>query len=158
VSGTTKEEAVLLLLHSIMFLCLRQVKIPPIFSRDSLQPQDISHLPAVKWEIEKEEIARSAYVAKVSVLHQGFECQSSGLVVNCRYPHLGASPDGLVSCDCCFGKGIVEIKCPFSCKDKKFDERAQERSFFIEEDSNGHLVLKKGTCLLLSSAAANQAE
>ena len=72
-----------------------------------LQLQDISHIPAIKWGIEKEDIVRSAYVAKVSVLHQSFECKSSGLVVNCRYPHLDASPDGLVNCDCCFGEGIL---------------------------------------------------
>jgi len=33
------------------------------------------------------------------------------------YPHLGASPDGLVQCDCCPGKGLIEIKCPFAAED-----------------------------------------
>lgn len=30
---------------------------------------------------------------------------------------MGASPDGIVNCVCC-GKGVLEIKCPYSCVDK----------------------------------------
>ena len=32
------------------------------------------------------------------------------------YPHLGSSPDGLISCSCC-GDGVLEIKCPFKYRD-----------------------------------------
>ena len=35
----------------------------------------------------------------------------TGLHINADYPYLGASPDGIIDCDCC-GKGLVEIKCP----------------------------------------------
>ena len=31
--------------------------------------------------------------------------------INDDYPHLGASPNGTIDCDCC-GKGLSEIKCP----------------------------------------------
>ena len=82
-----------------------------------LLPKDISHLPAVKWGIEKEDTARKEYVAKISPLHQGFKCTLVGLVVNPQYPHLGASPDALVECRCCSSEGILEIKCPLSGKD-----------------------------------------
>jgi len=110
-SVTIKEKAVLLPLHSTMFLFLKQVKIPLISSRDYFSLRIfLIRIPAIKWGIEKEDIARSSHVAKVSVLHQGFECKSSGLVVNCRYPHLGASPDGLINCDCCFGEGILPLE------------------------------------------------
>lgn len=37
-------------------------------------------------------------------------CTESGLVINKQYPHLSASPDGIVQCPCC-GKGCLEIKC-----------------------------------------------
>ena len=42
---------------------------------------------------------------------------------------MGASPDGIVQCDCC-GKGVVEIKCPFSCRDKMFLEATGDKNFF----------------------------
>ena len=38
-------------------------------------------------------------------------------LLNTAYPHLGATPDGIVQCMCC-GKGVVEVKCPHNCKDK----------------------------------------
>ena len=31
-------------------------------------------------------------------------------------PHYGASPDGVTMCQCC-GKGLVELKCPYSARD-----------------------------------------
>ena len=42
-----------------------------------------------------------------------FSYTAAGLVVNPKYPYLGATPDGWVGCDCC-GIGIVEIKCPYT--------------------------------------------
>ena len=91
------------------FSFLKKKKDPVNLLKRLLQPQDISYVPAIKWGIEKEYLARSAYVAKVSPLHQGFECSSSGLIVNCRYPHLGASLDALVRCDC-----VVRVYLKFS--------------------------------------------
>ena len=35
-----------------------------------------------------------------------------------EYPHIGASPDLIVECDCC-GPSLVEIKCPFTSRDEK---------------------------------------
>ena len=40
-------------------------------------------------------------------------CKASGLVVHPAYPHLGASPDGVVSCSGCKEKWLLEIKYPF---------------------------------------------
>ena len=34
---------------------------------------------------------------------------STGLHINAKYPHLGASPDGIIVCDC-HGKGLLKIK------------------------------------------------
>ena len=48
--------------------------------------------------------------------HTNFVCTNAGPMVNPLFPHLGASPDGFVCCDCC-GKGLVEIKCPFTARD-----------------------------------------
>ena len=51
--------------------------------------------------------------------HIDFEITKSGLIIDPIYPFMGASPDGLVSCTCC-GHGVLEVKCPFSCKDIEF--------------------------------------
>lgn len=36
-------------------------------------------------------------------------------MINQAYPHLGASPDGIILCDCC-GTGCLEIKCPYCAR------------------------------------------
>ena len=41
------------------------------------------------------------------------------------------SPDGIVECGCC-GRGVVEIKCPYSCRDKTFLETTREKCSFLE--------------------------
>ena len=35
-------------------------------------------------------------------------------VCYCHCLHLGTSPDALGRCDCYYGEGVLEIKCPFS--------------------------------------------
>ena len=45
--------------------------------------------------------------------HDSVVFQKSGLVINPKYPYIGASPDGVVSCMCC-GDGLLKIKCPLS--------------------------------------------
>ena len=51
-----------------------------------------------------------------------------GLVLSQEHTYLGASPDFLVTCDCC-GKGVVEVKCPFKHKDSDI---TQDRPAFLD--------------------------
>jgi len=53
----------------------------------------------------------------MSSSHINFKYANAGLMMNPLYPHLGTSPDGFVQCDCCPGKGLLDIKCPFTAKD-----------------------------------------
>ena len=55
------------------------------------------------------------------------------------FPHLGATPDGIVSCECC-GKGLIEIKCPFSYKDQHPCEITDPK-FYMKCDEAGKLHL-----------------
>ena len=57
--------------------------------------------------------ARISYKSSIQSHHKNFKISPSGLVINPLYPHLGASPDGIICCDCC-GKGVLEIKCPYN--------------------------------------------
>ena len=48
-------------------------------------------------------------IEKMESIHENFQIFDSGLWINKDFPYLGASPDGIVSCDCC-GIGMFEIK------------------------------------------------
>ena len=61
--------------------------------------------------------------------------EESGFVINPKVPHIGASPDGLISCDCC-GQSVVEIKCPFCARDSKLDEVADKNFYLKKSDDN----------------------
>ena len=70
-----------------------------------------------------------ATVVRAEEQHENFVITDSGLVINPKFPHLGASPDDLIACDCC-GLGCLEIKCPYCNKDS-----LPESANFIEDDS-----------------------
>ena len=53
----------------------------------------------------------------MEMMHKNFKVTQCGLILNECYPQFGASPDGFIDCECC-GGGCLEIKCPFSMKDK----------------------------------------
>ena len=95
---------------------------------------------ACAWGQKHESTARGVYYSKYAKIHDTFSISDSGLVIDLKYPFMGESPDGLVVCTCC-GKGVLEIKCPYSCKTKSFEERAKEKDFFLER-SGDHLTLK----------------
>ena len=52
---------------------------------------------------------------------------------------MGASPDGVIECTCC-GRGVLEIKCPFSCRNTSLLERINESSYFLQQ-YNGETTL-----------------
>ena len=62
-----------------------------------------------KWGCDHEKVARNDYISRQAKKHKNFRVSNSGLVIDPNHPHLGASPDGNVSCDCCNGCGVLEI-------------------------------------------------
>ena len=95
---------------------------------------------ACQYGCEHEDVAREKYIESYSRIHETFFVVKSGLILHPSYPFLGATPDGIVNCSCC-GSGVLEIKCPFRCKEKSFEDAASQKSFCLEED-NGDLRLK----------------
>ena len=91
-----------------------------------------NYVPAIKWGIDHEEVARKAYLELASENHANLQCTASGLHVNPKFPHLGASPDGLISCDCC-GEDLIEIKCPYKHRDKHPHE-VQDSQFCLQDE------------------------
>ena len=48
-----------------------------------------------------ERTARDAYVTLKKKDHHNFSVRECGLFIDPSYPHLGASPDGIITCTCC---------------------------------------------------------
>ena len=65
----------------------------------------------LEWGTSKEKIARKRYLRKYKSSHVNFQWQESGLFISQAYTYLGATPDGVISCNCC-GEGVLERKCP----------------------------------------------
>ena len=80
---------------------------------------------ATEYGCMHEKDAIESYKSKVKENHTQFQFQRVGLVINPKYPHFGASPDGFVTCDCC-GQGCLEVKCPYCIKDSSVEEQASK--------------------------------
>jgi hypothetical protein len=94
-----------------------------------------------EYGLSKESVASMQYMKMT-----GNHVHDCGLMVNPLFPCIAATPDGKV---CCNGQsGLLEIKCPFWCRDLKLRE-AMERDVFEKRDFhlheiNGNVQLKKG--------------
>ena len=80
---------------------------------DVIQNKPPPKIAVLSWRIECEEVARKQYEEFAKGKHTSFMLQKTGLHVNPLHPHLGASPDGLVTCSYC-SDGVLEIKWPHS--------------------------------------------
>ena len=97
---------------------------------------------ATRWGCEHEKTAQEAYLQKIVGEHSDLSISDRGLVIDPRYPHLGATPDGFITCSCC-GSGVVEVKCPFCCTEKSFSEASSSSSFSLESTGDGSFKLKE---------------
>ena len=64
---------------------------------------------AISWGCQHERTAKHCYSSFQNQKHKNFIISDSGLFISTDFPYLGASPDGLVECECC-GAGACEIK------------------------------------------------
>ena len=110
---------------------LNSICYPEVFSFSSKQ---------TSWGNKHEKDGINLYKKMMELNHANFVVQLSGLVINPEYPFLGASPDGIVSCDCC-GIGLVEIKCPYSHRHKPIELATEDSTFCWKEKSDKHLSL-----------------
>ena len=56
-----------------------------------------------------------------------FVVKSSGLVINATWPWLAVSPDA-VARDPQAGGGVVEVKCPFVCRNQSLSDAVESSS------------------------------
>ncbi|XP_067125337.1 uncharacterized protein [Centruroides vittatus] len=96
--------------------------------------------PSVRWGCEHESHARSKYEEKHAKLHHNFIIKETGFHVLPDHPFIGATPDGLVECNCC-GQGVVEVKCPWCQRQQNIDENTP--NFLVKE--NGIFTINKNS-------------
>ena len=99
-----------------------------------------TNVPSLKWGRQNEAIAREQYIAQHSQQHTNLQVQLCGLHISTDHPYLAATPDGIVSCDCC-GEGLLEIKCPFKYKDDILAD-ITDSAFYLERQPTGEMKLK----------------
>ena len=68
-------------------------------------------LPCLVYGREMEAVAKKSFTDLVINYHGNLMVYSTGLYINTKYPHLGASPDSIIVCHC-HGKDLLERKCP----------------------------------------------
>ncbi|XP_048586934.1 uncharacterized protein LOC116607025 isoform X1 [Nematostella vectensis] len=96
---------------------------------------------ATKHGCKYEEQAIKSYEHHMKSLHTNFQIKRCGLFINKDFPFIHATPDFLISCDCC-GLGCGEVKCPISVTNGNFNEYSLKASSCLE-NVNGVLKLKK---------------
>eukprot|EP00112_Aurelia_sp_Birch-Aquarium-sp1_P025768 Seg8764.1 transcript_id=Seg8764.1/GoldUCD/mRNA.D3Y31 product="hypothetical protein" protein_id=Seg8764.1/GoldUCD/D3Y31 len=102
--------------------------------------------PALKWGRDKEKIALQQYLE--SHCDPRMKVMECGLIINPRWPWLGASPDGVLI-DAGKVAGGIEIKCPFSKKEVNIADACKEKKFFLGNEPTWTKT-EELSCLLLS--------
>ncbi len=92
---------------------------------------------------KNEIVAKKIYVQSMKKKHQQFKVVNSGLLINRENPLLRASPDAVVSCHCC-GKGLLEIKCPYSknIRGMTAQEIARDGKYHLKIGGSNNVQLK----------------
>lgn len=96
---------------------------------------------AMKWGCSHEKTALNRFTEIMCDEHDNVHVRNSGLIISSEQPHIGTSPDAIMTCNCC-GCSPVEIKCPYCEKDSKLNE-VNNKKFFLQKDSEGNLKLAK---------------
>ena len=97
---------------------------------------DLSRNSAVSWGLKNEDKARTACVAFMNNTHghENISCHPCGFQIYLDKPYLGASADGIGSCDCHEDR-VVEIKCTYKHRDQTVFQAARgDNGFFITTD------------------------
>lgn len=98
--------------------------------------KDLSNIAPIKYGISNEPLAARRYEEVLRTMGHHVTVSTCGLLVNPEFPWLGASPDRIVFDPTELGYGVLEIKCPYSLRDKTADELVAE-SFCSELSDSG---------------------
>ena len=87
------------------------------FINTIMQYKPSTNVAATNYGKEMEPVAFHAFAEYFRLHHENTTVSQTGLNVNAEFPHLGTSPDRVVSCSC-HGKVLLEIKCPHKYKNE----------------------------------------
>ncbi|XP_069109472.1 uncharacterized protein [Argopecten irradians] len=108
--------------------CTSSTETPAISTLNAICGNTSFSNKATQWGCDHEAEALSTYKQKVTEIHENVSVKKCGLYLTPKHPHIGASPDAIVTCDCC-GNGVVEIKCPYCVKDKDLKDAGTQLNF-----------------------------
>ena len=74
------------------------------------------------------------YLSHIQEEHLNFKLTESGFYVSQEEPFLEATPDTLIHCECC-GDEYLEIKCPFTRREKNIFELLVDELLLLEENA-----------------------
>jgi len=94
-----------------------------------LSPKNLSHVPAVQYGLQNEEVAVKKYLNYMTNSNMKTAVFKSGVVVNTALPWLAASPDRLVYNND-VGFGLLEVKCAYSKKSVTPKDACTDPGFF----------------------------
>lgn len=106
-------------------------------SKAIMNPPDLSRIPAIKYGLQREDSVKDL----IRKRFKDYTFRNVGLVINPKYPYLGASPDGLLHNT--NETVLVEIKCIYDTEKLSLNELCDKRSNFCLKRVNNELVLKK---------------
>ena len=85
---------------------------------------------ATTWGCQHNQKARNIKTSNNQ--HESFSVKASGLVINCEWPFIGASSDGVINCSC-HGKSALEIKCLFCHRESTIQSAAMDKDFCLKQ-------------------------
>ena len=96
---------------------------------------------SLQWGISNEPVARKKYLETFKSHHKKLKIIEKGFFISIDNPFIGASPDGVISCDC-HGECLLEIKCPWTHRGLSIDEYTKQKDVCLERKDN-QVQLKK---------------
>ena len=87
---------------------------------------------ATAWGCQHEVDAVQDFLDGFFLEHSDVNFDNCGLVVNPKYPFMGASPDGIITCSC-HGKSLIEVKCPYNCSKQLFADLEGNKGFCLKQ-------------------------
>ena len=112
-----------------------------ILSKICGQKNNFKSKATTEWGKTNEPVARQEYIKLNAEDHKKTSVVETGLFVSCENPIFGASPDGIVSCEC-HESGLLEIKCPWTHRDKSVIDYTKLEESYLEVVDN-KIALKK---------------
>ena len=128
---------------------LFRVKVPSESMLKGIFLSSISlHARAIAHGKAKGKGARTIYCRKMQKIIPHFALYDAGFTVNPLWPYFGASPDGKVydPSEPESPSGLLEIKCPYSLKNKTINQAAASNTCYVESRNSKCYLNRNHRC------------